>query len=193
MELSSEALVSFQFQHFLLTEMPGFFVQTAAEHARRPLRAHDALPMEAIPRIIEDALKKAFGTWKERGNGFSTQDAANAQQDLLPVTTSTSPFPSLGPPTTYPTAQVPTPVGNDFAVNPFITAPFVADIPPAIVGDGAGFTQGTLFPPCGPPVSHSFQPYEQQFSWESSPSLSGTDLFSPGLNYFQPSPDGYRG
>ncbi len=65
--LSTETQASLGFQHFLLAEMPGLFTRTAEEHANRRLQPRDGLAMEAIPRIIEEALRKAFTAWETRG------------------------------------------------------------------------------------------------------------------------------
>ncbi|KAK3902506.1 hypothetical protein C8A05DRAFT_44083 [Staphylotrichum tortipilum] len=66
--VSSESQASFDFQHFLLSEMPGLFTQTAEQHAGRRLQARDGLAMDAIPRIIDEALRKAFTAWEARGS-----------------------------------------------------------------------------------------------------------------------------
>jgi len=66
--VSSESQASLGFQHFLLSEMPGLFTRTAEQHVGRRLQAREGLAMDAIPRIIDEALRKAFTAWEARGS-----------------------------------------------------------------------------------------------------------------------------
>ncbi|KAL1843956.1 hypothetical protein VTJ49DRAFT_6360 [Mycothermus thermophilus] len=83
---ASELHINLNFQHFLLSEMPNLFTKTAEEHAGRTLHSHDALPMGAIQRIIEEALQKAFRTWESRGSEIPRRAASDASATLLPDT-----------------------------------------------------------------------------------------------------------
>jgi hypothetical protein len=195
MALSSDAFVSFQFQHFLLTVMPGLFAQTAEEHAGRPLRAGDGLSMEAIPGIMKEALERAFGTWTERGSELPVHDAIVARRDLLEGT-SGLPFHCIGPTTPYPNHhQVGLPTTADSGLPSNIISPhFVPGLQLSYLHDGHDLDRGTMFPRgTAGGINHGVPAYEQPLSWASSPSLPVMDPFPPGFNYFQPPPDGYHG
>jgi len=178
--LSSESQTSFSFQHFLLTEMPNLFTQTAEEHAGRHLRPHDGLPMEAIPRIIEEALHKAFRTWKARGSELPTREASVASMSFLPETPTSLSY-TFAQPTTYQTPQPVAAMDNPFPQGHFSSAGFVADVPHVSHADDSGFADGNFFT-SGPPVNvNTFAPEYERGAWENDLDLMGAGPFEPGL------------
>jgi hypothetical protein len=65
---SVESQTNFTFQHFLVSEMPQIFRQTAESHYGRRIDDHDHLTMDSINFIITEAVTKAFQEWESRGN-----------------------------------------------------------------------------------------------------------------------------
>jgi len=79
--ISPESSHSFNFQHYLLTQMPGLFRQAAEDHLGRHIHAQETLTMAAIPTLIQESLQKAFDQWEAAsGPGLfpaSTQSPAS--------------------------------------------------------------------------------------------------------------------
>ena len=180
--ISGESVASLAFQHFLLAEMPGLFAQTAAEHAGRPLRADDGLRMEAIPSIIEEALRKGFDRWKAGGSELLIQDAAHVSNAFMPPTP-TSLVTSVG--TGYHTPQPPVPTASHtFAGYPSSTG-FVPDTLQPTVGNYPGFYEDNLVP-CAPPVHFPQYDRSSPNGWPGEPdfNLTGTGQFETGWGMF---------
>ena len=53
-------------QHWLLSELPRLFHETAQARVGKPIQPHDALAMKHIQTILDEALRQAFTTWEER-------------------------------------------------------------------------------------------------------------------------------
>ncbi|KAK4154092.1 hypothetical protein C8A00DRAFT_14760 [Chaetomidium leptoderma] len=177
---TSESHASLNFQHFLLTEMPGLFTRTAEEHAGRHMQAHDKLPMEAIPRIIEEALHKAFRTWEATGSELSTREASVASMSLLPDAASSLAY-SFGQPTAYHTPQPAGSMEHSFPQDHFGNADFASEVPHPTHADDSGFADGSFFT-SGPPVNfNTFSPQYQRGPWEASLGLMDSGAFEPDL------------
>ncbi|SPQ24516.1 70b163b4-35a9-473d-9b67-890a8383f933 [Thermothielavioides terrestris] len=178
---SSEPHVSLNFQHFLLTQMPGLFTSTAEEHAGRHLQAHEGLPMEAIPRIIEDALQKAFRLWQTQGSELPTREASVASMSFMPETPSSVTY-TLAQSTSYQPAQAAVSMGQSFPHVNFPTPGFTPDVAHTSHADDSGFADGHFFS-SGPPVDfNTFAPQYERSPWEASLSLLGEDLFQVDSN-----------
>ncbi|KAK4235895.1 hypothetical protein C8A03DRAFT_17418 [Achaetomium macrosporum] len=164
--VSSEPRLSLDFQHFLLSEMPGLVTKTAEEHAGRRLQAHEGLPMEAIPRIIEDALRKAFRAWDATSSHLPTREASVASMSFLSETPPPSLAYSFGQSTAYPSPQPPAAINHNFPNGQFSTTDFTPEIGHAASADDSGFTEDMLFT-SGPPVD--FNAFASQYGrapWE---------------------------
>jgi hypothetical protein len=178
----SEPHASLNFQHFLLTEMPGLVTQTAEEHAGRHLQAHDGLAMEAIPKIIEDALHKAFRTWEARGSELPTREASVASMTLLAETPTSLPY--LGQATAYPTPQPAAAMEHNFPQGHFGNTDFASEVPHAShTNDDSGFSEGSFFV-SGPPVNfnNTFTPQYGRETWETGLGLMGPGTFEADMN-----------
>lgn len=178
----SEPHTSLNFQHFLLTEMPGLVTKTAEEHAGRHLQAHDGLSMEAIPRIIEEALHKAFRTWEAKGSELPTREASVASMTLLAETPTSLPY--LPQATAYPTPQPAAAMEHHFPQGHFGNANFASEVPhTSHANDDSGFVEESFFV-SGPPV-HFNNTFPQQYGrepWEAGLGLMGAAEFETDLN-----------
>ncbi|KAK3306091.1 uncharacterized protein B0T15DRAFT_218187 [Chaetomium strumarium] len=159
--VSSESRLSLAFQHFMLTEMPGLVTKTAEEHAGRRLQAYEGLPMEAIPRIIEDALRKAFQTWEATGSHLPAQEASETssifQSDTPPMSQpydwSSAAYPSPQPPA----------INSNFPNVPFSGTNFTPGPVHASSAGHSGFNPDMLLPPEPLGDIHAVSP---QYPWE---------------------------
>lgn len=88
---SAESHNSLTFQHFLVSEMPQIFRQTAESHYRRPVEGHDSLTMDSISFILGEAVSKAFQEWEGRGNVIPRHVTPNS----LILESTVDPSPSL--------------------------------------------------------------------------------------------------
>lgn len=178
---TSEPNVSLTFQHFLLTEMPGLVTKTAEEHAGRRLQAHDGLSMEAIPKIIEEALHKAFRTWETRGSELPTREASVASMTLLGETPNSLAY--LGHSTAYPTPQPAAAMEHNFSQGHFGSTDFASEVPHAShANDDSGFAEGG-FIVSGPPVNfNTFAPQYGRGNWEAGLGLMGPGTFETDMN-----------
>ena len=159
--------------------MPGLFAQTAAEHAGRPLRADDGLRMDAIPRIIEEALSKGFERWKAGGSELPMQDAARASIAFMPATP-TSLVHSVS--TGYHTPQPPAPPPSlNFMPDYPSSTGFVADTLQPTVGNYPQVYDDNLVP-CEPPVHFTQYDLSSPSVWPGDHdfSVTGTGEFEPG-------------
>ncbi|KAK4121982.1 hypothetical protein N657DRAFT_657481 [Parathielavia appendiculata] len=180
---SSKLHASLRFQHFLLSEMPTLFTKTAEEHAGRRLQARDALPMDAVPRIIEDALHKAFRSWEARGSVLPTREASVASMSFLPETPTSLAY-SYGQVTAYQTPQpIPAPMNHSFPQGHFGNAEFPPQAPHASQADDSGFGVGPFFT-SGPPINfNSFAPdHYERGPWEANLGLMGTGAFNADMS-----------
>lgn len=160
--------------------MPDLFTQTAEEHAGRHLRPRDGLPMEAIPRIIQEALQKAFRTWEAGGSELPTREASVASRTFFPETpSSVSYFP---PATTYQTSQPATTMDDPFSQGHFGNAGFVTEVSHVSHADDSGFADGSFFT-SGPPVNfNTFAPEQyERGTWGNDLDLMGGGTFESGL------------
>ena len=94
---SADSHNSLTFQHFLVSEMPRIFRQTAESFYGRHLDDQYPLTMASINDIITDAINKAFQDWEERGNSVPRQFTPGL---LLPP--SIDPSPNMPPATLDP-------------------------------------------------------------------------------------------
>ncbi|KAK3690224.1 hypothetical protein B0T22DRAFT_379539 [Podospora appendiculata] len=112
--LSPEAHNKLDFQHYLLTSLPRLFHQTAEEHAGRHMQALDVLPMESIPKIIDDSLHRAFRAWESQGRNvpayFSPTFSVSENGSGAPPSPWGQPEPSQNSNKTY--APTPSAYGN---------------------------------------------------------------------------------
>jgi hypothetical protein len=181
MPVSSEAHASLNFQHFLLNEMPALFTQTAEEHAGRRLQARDALPMEAIPRILEDALHKAFRTWEARGSELPTREASVARTSFLPETPTSIAY-SYGQVTAYQTPQ-PLPAMDGFPQDHFGNADFTPEVSHAAHANDSGFGEGSFFTSAPPMSFNAFAaPQYERSPWDANLSMMDTGAFDADLS-----------
>jgi len=88
---SAESQNSITFQHFLVSEMPQFFRQTAESHYGRHIEDHDSLTMDSINFIISESVNKAFQEWEARGNPVPRHATPNS----LIQESSINPSPSM--------------------------------------------------------------------------------------------------
>jgi hypothetical protein len=175
-----ESQVSFNFQHFLLSEMPTLFTRTAEEHAGRHLQSHEGLALEVIPGIIQDALQKAFRAWEARGSALPTREASVASASFLPETPTSLAY-SFGQPTAYQTPQPTAPMDHSFPQGHFSTN-FVSEVPHATHADDSGFAEDSFFT-SGPPVDfNTFAPQYERGPWEPGLGLMGVGSLEPDLN-----------
>jgi hypothetical protein len=127
----------------MLSEMPRLVTETAEEHAGRHLQAHEGLPMEAIPRIIEDALRKAFRTWEATGRRLPAQEASETSSIFQSET------PPMSLPYDWSSAAYPSPQPPAINQN-FPNAPFSGSLTPNLghppSAGQPGFTPGMLLP-----------------------------------------------
>lgn len=154
--ISSESRASLDLQHFLLTEMPRLFTQTAEEHAGRRIEAREGLPMESIPRIIEEALQKAFRAWEVgRGDRVPAREASIASMNFLQdtpasLTTSASASTSsaypYGQSSPFHNQQLLAGMDHGFTHSDFTSsAAFGSNIHQPSHIDDSGFDEGTFF------------------------------------------------
>ncbi|KAK4102416.1 hypothetical protein N658DRAFT_423491 [Parathielavia hyrcaniae] len=181
---SSDSHASLHFQHFLLSEMPTLFTKTAEEHAGRPLQGRDSLPMDAIPRIIEDALYKAFRSWEARGSELPTRAASVASMSFLPETPTSLAYP-YGQVTAYQTPQpIPAAMDHNFPQAHFGNSDFHPEpLHASSRADDSGFGEGSFFT-SGPPINFNTfapDPYERT-PWEASFGLMGTGAFTADMS-----------
>ncbi|KAK3385483.1 hypothetical protein B0H63DRAFT_394247 [Podospora didyma] len=90
--ISPESKNKLGLQHFLLTEMPQFFRQTAEAYAGRQIQAHEVVRMEDIPKLIEESLKRAFKAWEDRLSNSAPQASPTSSFVTSEVT---APSPNL--------------------------------------------------------------------------------------------------
>jgi hypothetical protein len=165
--------------------MPSLFAKTAEEHAGRHLQAHEVVPMDAIPRIIEGALHKAFRVWEARGNSeVPTSEASVASMSFMPETPTSLTY-ALGQPApaaaAYHHPRQPTPVmQHGFPQGGHFTggARFPAEVQQHTTqADDSGFEENVFFT-SGPPVDLSaFAPQYQRGPWDASLELLGAGSF----------------
>ncbi|KAL2129005.1 hypothetical protein VTI74DRAFT_8359 [Chaetomium olivicolor] len=179
--VSSESHESLNFQHFLLSQMPGLFTKTAEEHVGRRLRAQDGLTMDTIPRIIEDALQKAFRVWEARVGELPPREAAVASMSFLPGTPSTLGY-NFTQPTAYQAPQPTVGIGHPFSSEDFNGGPAFANEVPHTSHDDSGFAEGHFFT-SGPPVDfNTFAPQFERGPWEIGLGLMGGGGFEADTN-----------
>lgn len=175
--MSSESQVSLSFQHFLLTEMPRLFTRTAEEHAGRSLQTHDGLPMEAIPKIIEDSLHRAFRAWGTRGNDVPTREASVASMSFLPDTPNTLAY-TFEQPTAYLTPQLSAGLDHSFSHQSLGTgAGFNSNLAHVSHADDSGFVEGSFFTSEPPADFSTFAPQYGRGTWEPGLGLMGGGTF----------------
>lgn len=178
---SSESHVSLLFQHFLLTEMPRLFTRTAEEHAGRHIQAHEALPMEAIPKIIEESLQKAFRTWEARGSEVPTREASVASMSFLPdppPTTLPYGFDHHQSTTGYQTPLISAGMDHGFPHHQALaptTAGFTPDLPHATHADDSGFVEGGGYYVSEPPAGFNTLATNNNGDWETGMGMMGVD------------------
>ncbi|KAL2151166.1 hypothetical protein VTH82DRAFT_6264 [Thermothelomyces myriococcoides] len=181
---TSEAHVNLRFQHFLLNEMPALFARTAEEHAGRPLQAQEGLALEAIPGIIQDALRKAFREWEARGSDLPRREASVTSISFLPETS-----PSLSrnfdqSPRTQQDAQ-PQRIDHGYSQNQYGNASFavraVQTAQTATNPDDSGFAEGALFT-SGPQV-FNFAPGYGRTAWDPGFGLLGVGSYGADVNH----------
>ena len=180
---TAESQVSFNFQHFLLSEMPTLFTRTAEEHAGRRLQSHEGLALEAIPGIIQDALQKAFRAWEAKGSALPTREASVASMSFLPETPTSLAY-SFGQPTAYQTPQPAATMDQAFPQGHFnnTRTDFSCEIPHASHADDSGFAEDNFFT-SGPPVNfNTFAPQYERGPWEPGLGLTGVGSLEPDLN-----------
>jgi hypothetical protein len=178
---AADSSVSFNFQHFLLSEMPTLFTRTAEEHAGRHLQAHDVLAVEDIPRIIEDALHKAFRTWEARGSELPAGEASVALMSFLPETPGSAAY-SFGQSAAYQTPQSAVTTDHNFSQSQFSNPNFSVEAPQVTNPDDSGFADGTFFAPEPLLDFNNFGPQYERGAWEPSPGIMGGSAFGADLN-----------
>jgi len=178
---TSESHVSFNFQHFLLNEMPTLFTRTAEEHAGRRLQPQEGLAMEDIPGIIGDALQKAFRAWEARGSELPTREASVASMSFLPETPTSLAY-SFGQPTAYRDPQ-PNTMDHSFPQGHFGNANFAVDTSHATTAaDDSGFAEDSFFTSAPPVNFDTFAPQYERPTWEPNLGLMGVGAFETDLN-----------
>jgi hypothetical protein len=182
--ISSESRVLLNFQHFLLTEMPSLFTQTAEEHAGRHIQAGEGLPMESIPRIIDDALRKAIRAWETGTGSRVSEREISVAHSVLPPETPTSSIHSYGQPATYhPPAGVPDGMIRSFPQPSFgVEAPFVPGLANAPRADGFGSGDGDMFTSAPTGNFHAFAPPFSRPHWEADLDFFGGSSFEENPN-----------
>ncbi|KAK4111703.1 hypothetical protein N656DRAFT_148524 [Canariomyces notabilis] len=182
--ISSETRVLLNFQHFLLTEMPSLFTQTAEEHAGRHIQAGEGLPMGSIPRIIDDALRKAIRAWETGTGSRVSEREISVAHSVLPPETPTSSVHSYGQPATYhPQAGVPNGTIRSFPQPSFgVEAPFVPGLANAPRADGFGSGDGDMFTSATTGNFHAFAPPFSRPHWEADLDFFGGSSFEENPN-----------
>ncbi|KAK4143397.1 uncharacterized protein C8A04DRAFT_28820 [Dichotomopilus funicola] len=182
--VTSDTHISLDFQHYLLTEMPGLFRRAAEEHAGRPLQQHEGLTMESIPSIMNDALQKAFQAWESRGRQFPRPQSEDSMW-LLSGTPSSPAYP-FGQPNTY---HAPQPAGQ--LSQPFLQPEFTSSAGLAVGGshsvsmtDDPGFGEG-LFPSAPPVTFDGLAPQYGRAPWEPSQGMMDIGPLEGDLSHFQ--------
>lgn len=164
--------------------MPALFARTAEEHAGRPLQAQEGLALEAIPGIIQDALRKAFREWEARGSDLPRREASVASISFLPETS-----PSLSrnfdqSPRTQQDAQ-PQRIDHGYSQNQYGNASFavraVQTAQTATNPDDSGFAEGALFT-SGPQV-FNFGPGYGRTAWDPGFGLLGVGSYGADVNH----------
>ncbi|EAQ83474.1 hypothetical protein CHGG_09878 [Chaetomium globosum CBS 148.51] len=180
---TAESSVSFNFQHFLLSEMPTLFTRTAEEHAGRHLQAHDELALGAIPRIIEDALHKAFRAWEARGSELPAGEASVALMSFLPETPGSSAY-NFGQSTAYQTPQSAVTTDHNFSQSQFSNPNFSVEAPHGHIAnpDDSGFVDDTFFAPEPLLDFNNFVPQYERGAWEPGLGIMGGGAFGADLN-----------
>ncbi|KAK4452022.1 hypothetical protein QBC34DRAFT_38242 [Podospora aff. communis PSN243] len=185
---SAESQNAFTFQHFLVSEMPQIFRQTAESHCGRRIDDHDHLTMESVNFIMTEAINKAFQEWEARGNPVPrhvtplslVQDSSIQPSPNMPFATPDPIQPDMGQP------DLGQPDMGQFGPQSLLVSDFQPHPPPqAYSGWGPG-DQLNLFnlepvpqmPPTGDPgFVGSFPLDETSFH---------LDPFQPGPNYNGP-------
>ncbi|KAH6847597.1 hypothetical protein B0I37DRAFT_147976 [Chaetomium sp. MPI-CAGE-AT-0009] len=179
---TTESSVSFNFQHFLLSELPTLFTRTAEEHAGRRLQAHEGLALEAIPGIIEGALHKAFRTWEARGSELPAGEASVALMSFLPETPASGAY-SFGQSAAYQTPQSAATTDHSFSQSQFRNTNFGVEAPYDVTSaDDSGFADGSFFTPEPPLDFNTFAPQDERGMWEPSLGIMGGGVFGGDLN-----------
>ncbi|AEO59781.1 hypothetical protein MYCTH_2308309 [Thermothelomyces thermophilus ATCC 42464] len=180
---NSESHVNLQFHHFLLSEMPALFTRTAEEHAGRPLQAQEGLTMEAIPGIIEDALRKAFRAWEARGSDLPTREASVASMSFLPETPASLAYNFNQSTRTQQDAQ-PQAMEHGYSQSHYGNANFAVRASQTTTNpDDSGFADGSLFM-SGPPVNfNTFAPEYGRAAWDSDFGLLGVGSYGTDVNH----------
>ncbi|KAL2263204.1 hypothetical protein VTK26DRAFT_7778 [Humicola hyalothermophila] len=175
----SESHGSLGFQHFLLTEMPRLFTRTAEEHAGRQLQSHEALPMAAIPKIIEESLQKAFRTWEARGSEVPHGEASIASMNLLPEVVPTTLSYTLNEPSTgFQTSMLSAGMNHGFSHQSLgsSSAAFTPDLGHTAHADDSGFVDANFYA-SEPPVDFNTLAPTTNGGWEAGLGLTGTNTF----------------
>ncbi|KAK3292919.1 uncharacterized protein B0H64DRAFT_203301 [Chaetomium fimeti] len=178
---TADSSVSFNFQHFLLSELPTLFTRTAEEHAGRRLQAHEGLALELIPGIIEGALHKAFRTWEARGSELPAGEASVALMSFLPDTPASAAY-SFGQSAAYQTPQSAVTTDHSFSQSQFGNTNFGVDAPHVTSADDSGFADDTFFAPEPLLDFNNFAPQYDRGTWESGLGVMGGGAFPGDLN-----------